>query len=295
MSDTIASFNKEQKDAIQIQRNKDLVKNGQLLPNVIITGKLAPYATSQQYLAKANSLKLKSKGDVKKLQRKLGFKGKAVDGIYGEATDKAFEAAHQSYKDKLALQKAKKQINVNEAVSRTLQNNPEATNSGSAIYVEFPNYMINTEFPTTESAVRLPLGHGMVIAVDALGKTRGSEYGRYGNQNGHKGLARRVIVPDFKMSNPGNPSQEELNSYAQALDQKYGHSGGRTKVSYINNINASEMQKLMESAEKGNGFYTNTDYCLLGHNCKTYGQDLIKAAANNKSYSYNKTGEYSKK
>ena len=61
----------------------------------------------------------------------------------------------------------------------------------------------------------------MVISVNEdTGETRGSEYGRYDPAN--KGIARRVVVPDFKMKNPGNPTQEELDAYAAALDRKYG-------------------------------------------------------------------------
>ena len=144
------------------------------------------------------------------------------------------------------------------------------------LYVEFPNYQISTPIG------KLPLGHGMVIAVDEnTGQTRGSEYGRYDSEN--KGQARRVIVPNLQMQNPGNPTEEELNAYAAQLynfySKKHGNLGDEVKVHYVKGADENKMIKLMESAEtnnKENGFYTNRDYNLLDHNCGTYAADMIK-------------------
>lgn len=64
------------------------------------------------------------------------------------------------------------------------------------VYVEFPNYSVSTGIG------HYSLGHAMVIAVDRkTGNTRGSEYGRYDKDN--KGMAKRVIVPNFTASTPG--------------------------------------------------------------------------------------------
>lgn len=135
--------------------------------------------------------------------------------------------------------------------------------------------IVNT---SSKGHIKAGLGHGMVIAVNEdTGQTRGSEYGRYDSAN--KGTARRVSVPNFVMADPGNPTQEELDRYAEQLDKSYGHSGGKTKVHYIKGADEDEMIKLMESAESGdrdNGYYINSDYRILDHNCGTYGCDLIK-------------------
>lgn len=85
------------------------------------------------------------------------------------------------------------------------------------MYVEFPDYQVKTGLPNSSGMSRMPLGHGMVIAVDEnTGQTRGSEYGRYDPEE--KGIARRVTVPNFKAKEPGNPTNEELNTYAEALN-----------------------------------------------------------------------------
>ena len=132
----------------------------------------------------------------------------------------------------------------------------------------------------------------MVISVDEnTGKTRGSEYGRYDSAN--KGIARRVSVPNFKMQDPGNPTQEELDSYAAALDKVYGHSGGTTHVVYVKGADEEKMNELMQSAEtndRRNGYYVNRDYRILDHNCGTYGCDLIRKSL--PWYSFNKLGTY---
>lgn len=152
--------------------------------------------------------------------------------------------------------------------------NPSSPISPDGIYVNFPDYQVNTE----TQAGKQPLGHGMVIAVDEnTGNTRGSEYGRYNPG----GSARRVTVPNFHAADPGNPTQEELDAYAKQLDRAYGHSGGRTEVHYVPGADYGEMVDLMKSAESGdkkNGFYINSKYRLLDHNCGTYGVDLIKKA-----------------
>ena len=142
------------------------------------------------------------------------------------------------------------------------------------IYVEFPNYEVNT------SSSKLPLGHSIVIAVNEnTGQTRGSEYGRY---QSNKGQARRVMVPDFKMKNPGKPTKEELNTYAEKLYNNYakGHSlGNKVKIHYIKGADENKIIKLMKSAETNNrekGFYTNNDYNIIDHNCGTYAADMIK-------------------
>lgn len=142
------------------------------------------------------------------------------------------------------------------------------------IYVEFPSYQIKT------GSSKLPLGHGMVIAVNEdTGQTRGSEYGRY---QSNKGQAHRVAVPDFKMKNPGKPTKEELNTYAKNLYNSYakGHSSGnKVRIHYIKGADENKMIKLMKSAETNNrekGFYTNSDYRIIDHNCGTYAADMIK-------------------
>ena len=97
-----------------------------------------------------------------------------------------------------------------------MQANPDG------IYVSFPNYKVSTPVG------HLPLGHGMVIAVNEdTGQTRGSEYGRYDSEN--KGIARRVVVPNLVMADPGNPTDEELDAYAQKLYNSYGnaHKGNK--------------------------------------------------------------------
>lgn len=147
------------------------------------------------------------------------------------------------------------------------------TNDG--IYVVFPDYEVNTE----SFLGKMPLGHGMAIAYDPkTGQTRGSEYGRYDKLN--KGVARRVKVPDFTLK-PGMSLQENLDNYARELDRAYGHSGGRTQVYYIPGADYNEMVQMMESAESGDrekGYYVNSDYRILDHNCGTYAADMIKAS-----------------
>ena len=120
----------------------------------------------------------------------------------------------------------------------------------------------------------------MVIAVDEnTGKTRGSEYGRYKT---NRGEAHRVVVPDFKMKNPGNPTKEELNTFAKKLYDSYAKKhdlGNRVRVYYVKGADENKMTELMKSAEtndRKNGFYTNSDYGIVGHNCGTYGADVIK-------------------
>ena len=166
-------------------------------------------------------------------------------------------------------------------ISNSNKNNTNSSQTspisrGGAIYVDFPDYQVET----STVLGKMPLGHGLVIAVDEKGRTRGSEYGRYDKEN--KGIARRVRVPDFKFS--GQPTEEEMNAYAEALDKVYGHSFGKTHVTYVNNADYNKMIQLMESAEKNNrkdSFYTNKDYCLAGHNCGTYGIDIINQAIGN--------------
>lgn len=154
------------------------------------------------------------------------------------------------------------------------------------LYVDFPQYQIDTDIPagplkgvvktSGDGDIKMPLGHGMVIAVNEdTGETRGSEYGRYGSQNGHRGLARRVRVPNFVMADPGNPTQEELDAYAKKLVSAYPNSSGEARIVYVKGADENKMKELMNSAEKGNGFYTNTDYRILDHNCGTYGCDLL--------------------
>ena len=148
--------------------------------------------------------------------------------------------------------------------------------NNDGIYVNFPDYQVDTE---TELG-KQPLGHGMVIAVDPTnGRTRGSEYGRYKNSGKFKGVARRVIVPDFKMAIPGSPTQEELDAYAKSLDRSYGHSGGRTQVYYLKDADYNSLVEKMKSAESGNektGYYQNKPYSILNHNCGTYAADMLK-------------------
>lgn len=158
------------------------------------------------------------------------------------------------------------------------------------LYVDFPDYGVDTGIPagplkkvvktTKKGNIESELGHGMVIAVDEnTGQTRGSEYGRYDSEN--KGIARRVRVPSFQMADPGNPTQEELDAYARALDKAYGHSGGTTRVSYIKGADYNKLVDLMKSAEtndRENGFYVNHDYRILGHNCGSYAADMLKKA-----------------
>lgn len=142
------------------------------------------------------------------------------------------------------------------------------------IYVNFPDYQVNTE---TELG-KQPLGHGMVIAVDEkTGKTRGSEYGRYSDDGDVKGKARRVVVPNLKMAIPGSPTQEELDLYAQQLDKAYGHSGGRTQITYIKGADYNKLVDMMNSAEsqQDKGFYQTKSYGLLNHNCGTYASDML--------------------
>ena len=131
---------------------------------------------------------------------------------------------------------------------------------------------------TGSGNAKASLGHGMAIAVhEDTGKTRGSDYGRYDKDS--KGIARRVKVPNFKMATPGKPTQQELDDYARSLDKMYGHSGGRTTVHYVRGANADEMEEMMKSAETNNrekGYYVNSDYRILDHNCGTYAADMIK-------------------
>ena len=154
--------------------------------------------------------------------------------------------------------------------------------SSDGIYVEMPDYNVGVS-ESGNKKVTLPLGHGMVIAVDEnTGSTRGSEYGRYDKAN--KGLAHRVTVPNFRPASPGNPTDEELNQYAKKVNDYYnkysGHNtGGTVKLHYVKGADEDEMIKLMKSAEtndRKNGFYTNTPYRILDHNCGTYGADIIK-------------------
>lgn len=110
------------------------------------------------------------------------------------------------------------------------------------------------------------------------GKTRGSEYGRYDT---NKGNARRVLVPDLMAKNPADPTTEELNKYAEALYNQYknSHKGPTVNVYYVKDVDGNKMVSLMESAESNNrknGFYVDSDYRILDHNCGTYGADMIK-------------------
>ena len=140
------------------------------------------------------------------------------------------------------------------------------------IYVVFPRYRVDTGL-----GFRFPLGHGMAIAVDdKTGATRGSEYGRYDAAD--KGIARRVTVPNLIAEDPSNPTQKELNHYAEQLNKMYGHSGGRVEIHYVRGADDKKMINLMESAEKNtpDSFYQNRDYNILDHNCGTYAADMIK-------------------
>lgn len=145
------------------------------------------------------------------------------------------------------------------------------------IYVNFPDYMVDTETKLGKQ----PLGHGMVIAVDEkTGKTRGSEYGRYKGDGDIKGKARRVVVPNLKMTIPGSPTQAELDAYAQALDKAYGHSGGRTEITYVKGADYDKLVDMMKSAESqpDKGYYQTKPYSILNHNCGTYTADMLQAA-----------------
>lgn len=143
------------------------------------------------------------------------------------------------------------------------------------IYVSLPNYQVDTEVAGNQ-----PFGHGFVIAVNEdTGSTRGSEYGRYG---GRKGSAHRVVVPDFKMKKPGDPTPEELQQYSKVLLHSYKrlhpNAGNKIKITYVRGADENKMIQMMKSAESGNrkkGFYINKDYRILDHNCGTYGADMI--------------------
>lgn len=147
------------------------------------------------------------------------------------------------------------------------------------IYVSLPDYMVDTGV-----AGKQPLGHGFVISVNEdTGNTRGSEYGRYDAEN--KGLARRVKVPNFKMENAGNPTEEELHNYGKKVLESYKKknpkAGNAIKITYVKGADEDKMNKMMESAETGNrknGYYINKDYNILSHNCGTYGVDMINKA-----------------
>ena len=158
--------------------------------------------------------------------------------------------------------------------------------AADGIFVNFPDYQVNTE----TAAGKQPLGHGMVIAVDpANGQTRGSEYGRYTNDGNIRGKALRVKVPSLKMANPGNPTQEELDTYAKLLDQWYNdpsknpnrHSGGRTQITYVRDADYNKLVDMMKSAEtqQDKGYYQTKPYSILNHNCGTYAADMLKAAS----------------
>lgn len=149
--------------------------------------------------------------------------------------------------------------------------------SPDGMYVWMPDYNVSTGIPAKKLA-RAKLGHGMAIAVDReTGVTRGSEYGRY--DKGNRGIARRVSVPDTHFAVPGNPTQEELDAYADALKRSYGHTSGTVKLVYYKDADANKMKKLMQSAESNDrdtGYYVNTDYRVPDHNYGTYAASLIR-------------------
>lgn len=144
------------------------------------------------------------------------------------------------------------------------------------IYVAFKDYKVDTG----SSAGRVPLGHGMVIAVDNYGHTRGSEYGRYDKKS--EGLARKVIVPNLKAVDPNNPTSEEMDNYAESLAKAYGHNVGDVVVSYIPDVNYRGMVRDMQSAECNNpkSFYQDKKYNIINHNCGTYANSLIQKNKN---------------
>lgn len=192
--------------------------------------------------------------------------------------------------------KVKKLINpAIKAIESIGENKP---NAGSMLVV-FPEYSVATGIKTGNETIdktvgHLPLGHGLVIAVDnQTGETRGSEYGRYDT---NKGKARRVRVPSLQAQNLADPSTEELNKYAEALYKQYNnaHKGSTVNVYYVKDVDGNKMRELMESAESNNrktGFYVNSDYRILDHNCGTYGADMIKEAM--PWYKFSGFGEYS--
>ena len=144
------------------------------------------------------------------------------------------------------------------------------------IYVAFKDYKVDTG----TSAGKVPLGHGMVIAVDNYGHTRGSEYGRYDKKS--EGLARKVIVPNLKAVDPNNPTPKEMNNYAKALAKLYGHGVGKVIVSYIPDVDYKGMVSDMQSAECNNpkSFYQDKKYNIINHNCGTYANSLIQKNKN---------------
>lgn len=161
------------------------------------------------------------------------------------------------------------------------------------LFVEFPSYMVDTERKapqvvqsagealkvlgkTKKGNTTAPLGHGAVVVFDDKGRARGSEYGRYSGKKAHK-----INAPDLVAKDPNNPTEEELQAYAQEFSRRYGNQGktkGHVKITYVPGTNYNEAVKLMQSAESGKGYYTDKPYNLMTHNCGTYAHDLLRKA-----------------
>ena len=113
------------------------------------------------------------------------------------------------------------------------------------MYVSFPNDKIEIGGIKTSSIG----GHGIVIAVDEEGNTRGSTYGRNVKNSGRFGAARRISVPSFHPTKPGNPTEKELDEYAQKLNSKFPNWGGQVNISYVKDADYDKMVDYMEKSE----------------------------------------------
>lgn len=141
--------------------------------------------------------------------------------------------------------------------------------ASDGIYVSYPSQKISIGNGKYDNVG----GHGMVIAVDEnTGQTRGSEYGRYKNKYGN---AHQVRVPNFHPADPGNPTEEELNAYAQQLANRTGQKA--VNVTYVKGPDYQEMVDYMKETEQGGG-YAEDPYNVYSHNCGTYGCEVINQA-----------------
>ena len=146
--------------------------------------------------------------------------------------------------------------------------------SPDGMYVSFPKDKIDVGGIKTSSVG----GHGIVIAVDESGNTRGSTYGRGIKNSGKFGAARRISVPNFHPAEAGNPTEEELNDYAKKLVSRFPQWGEQANVSYVKGADYDKMVDYMEKSEQDKQGYSETPYNIYNHNCGVYGVETINQA-----------------
>lgn len=149
--------------------------------------------------------------------------------------------------------------------------------NSEAIYVTFPDYLIDTESFLGKIS---GLGHAGVILINPVGSTRYYEYGRYATKDGTKGRVRKITIPDVKIGDDGKATKKSLQKLLNYISKKSGQ-GGKIDAAYFVNVNFDMMnnyalKKLKESNPRYKEYNKDREsYSLYSNSCGTFAEDVI--------------------